>query len=301
MPKKLFVFLSHASEDIPAVRRLYKRLKTDGFDPWLDEERLLPGQDWSLEIEKAMRTSDAILLCFSALSVAKEGYLQREYKRAMQHQEEKPEGTIFVIPVRLDECELPFSMREIQWVDFTEGYARLVQALNLRAGRVAKPLTPKKKVEEKKMPAKKKSSRPTFDIKGGIHAGGNVIQGDQNIYNADRDIIKGDQTNITYTFPQPQTPAEFAEALKAIQFQVAAMKQAGLTGPQRQIVESAEQKVAEAAEEAAKPEPIGERIKTTLAEAKEYMDAIGGSLASAATLGITIGGLLAMVAKLFGM
>jgi len=128
-PKKLLVFLSHASQDKPTVRKLCKRLKADGFDPWLDEERLLPGQDWSLEIEKAMRASDAILLCFSALSAAKEGYIQREYKRAMQYQEEKPEGTIFVIPVRLDDCELPFSLRGIQWVDFPKDYDRLVLAL----------------------------------------------------------------------------------------------------------------------------------------------------------------------------
>ncbi|HVM72639.1 MAG TPA: toll/interleukin-1 receptor domain-containing protein [Anaerolineales bacterium] len=68
MPKadQLLVFLSHASEDKPKVRKLCQRLKADGFDPWLDEQRLLPGQDWKLEIEKAMRNSGAILLCFSS-------------------------------------------------------------------------------------------------------------------------------------------------------------------------------------------------------------------------------------------
>jgi hypothetical protein len=300
-PKKLLVFLSHASQDKPAVRRLCKRLKGDGFDPWLDEERLLPGQDWSLEIEKAMRASDAILLCFSALSVAKEGYIQREYKRAMQYQEEKPEGTIFVIPIRLDDCEMPFSMRDIQWVDFPAGYDRLVQALNQRAGGVSKPPAPKKKAEEKKMPAKKKASRPTFHIEGGVHAQ-NVYQGDQIIYNAGRDIIKGDQVNTTITYAQPQSSAELAAILHQFLTQFADLKQqAGLNSVQKQMIESAEKKVAEAAEESAKPEPLGERIKTTLTEAKEYMDAIGGSLASAATRGTTIGGLLVMVAKLFGM
>ena len=78
--KKLRIFLSHASEDKPAVRRLSKRLKDDDFDPWLDEERLLPGQNWELEIEIALRSSDAILLCFSEKSVGKEGFVQREFK-----------------------------------------------------------------------------------------------------------------------------------------------------------------------------------------------------------------------------
>ena len=84
--KKLIVFLSHASEDKPAVRLLAKRLKDDGFDPWLDEERLLPGQNWELEIEQALRKSQVILLCFSEKSVGKEGFVQREFKRAMKYQ-----------------------------------------------------------------------------------------------------------------------------------------------------------------------------------------------------------------------
>ena len=153
--KKLLVFISHASEDNSAAKRLTKRLKDDGFAPWLDLERLLPGQDWNLEIEKAMRESEVILLCFSKESVAKESYIQKEYKRAMRIQEEKPEGTIFVIPVRLDECELPFYMREIQWVNYPEDYDRLVAALNLRAGRKSET---KKEEEKKKKEPKTRTS-----------------------------------------------------------------------------------------------------------------------------------------------
>jgi hypothetical protein len=140
--KKLLVFLSHASEDKPAVRLLSNRLKDDGFDPWLDEERLLPGQNWELEIEKALRASDAILLCFSENSVAKEGFIQREYKRAMKFQEEKPEGSIFVIPVRLDGCQMPFFIHELQWVDFPSNYEQLTSALHHRKNKLTNSLAP---------------------------------------------------------------------------------------------------------------------------------------------------------------
>lgn len=136
--KKLLVFLSHANEDKPLVRRLSRRLSADGFDPWLDEDRLLPGQDWHFEIEQALRRSDSILLCFSGRSTAKEGYIQREYKKALDYQLEKPEGSIFVIPVRLDDCDIPFFLRELQCVDYPSGYEKLVLSLNLRAGSVAR-------------------------------------------------------------------------------------------------------------------------------------------------------------------
>ena len=52
--RKLRVFICHALQDKPIVRELYQRLLAEGWiDPWLDEEKLLPGQDWDLEIEKA--------------------------------------------------------------------------------------------------------------------------------------------------------------------------------------------------------------------------------------------------------
>ena len=44
--RKLKDFLCHVSQDKPVVRELYQRLfAEDWIDPWLDEEKLLPGQD----------------------------------------------------------------------------------------------------------------------------------------------------------------------------------------------------------------------------------------------------------------
>ncbi len=59
------IFLCHASEDKPKVREVYHRLKDEGFEPWLDEEDLLPGQLWEQEIPKALKASDFILIFFS--------------------------------------------------------------------------------------------------------------------------------------------------------------------------------------------------------------------------------------------
>ena len=58
-PRPLKVFLSYAHADAAAVRSLYNRLVADGVDAWLDEEKILPGQDWEREIRKAVRFSFA--------------------------------------------------------------------------------------------------------------------------------------------------------------------------------------------------------------------------------------------------
>jgi hypothetical protein len=117
---------------------LYKQLLADGIDPWLDEENLLPGQDWALEITKALRASDLIIVCLSRGSVTKEGFIQKEIRQALDVADEKPEETIFLIPLRLEQCEVPERLRKWQWVDLFEkdGYQRLLRSLDSRASAV---------------------------------------------------------------------------------------------------------------------------------------------------------------------
>ncbi len=108
------IFLSYASADRVAVRDLYRRLSDAGFTPWMDEEDLLPGQSWTREIFKAIRNSELILVCLSATSLNKLGYVQKEITYALDIWQEKLADDIFVIPVRLEECEVPRDLRNFQ-------------------------------------------------------------------------------------------------------------------------------------------------------------------------------------------
>jgi len=190
--RKLLVFLSHASQDKEKVRELCNQLRKDGFDPWLDEERLLPGMNWDMEIEKALRASDALLLCFSELSVSKEGYIQREFKRAKRYQEEKPEGTIYLIPVRLDRCDLPWDFRDVQFVDYPDGYDRLVISLNLRSGKLASAPTVPAKLEPRAPVTAPGNSSGSNNIQGTTVSGGINIQGKH--VNIGGDVVGGNKT-----------------------------------------------------------------------------------------------------------
>ncbi len=144
--RPLKVFLCHASADKPAVRSLYKRLTADGVDAWLDVENLIPGQNWKLEIPKAIRDSDVVLVCLSENSIHKDGYVQKEISFALDKAGEKPEGTIFIIPARLGECKVPDGLSMYHWVDLfeTKGYEKLMKALRLHADKVDATLQIKK-------------------------------------------------------------------------------------------------------------------------------------------------------------
>jgi hypothetical protein len=142
--RKLRVFLCHASQDKPVVRDLYKRLAVESWiEPWLDEEKLLPGQDWDLEIEKTLESVEVVIVCLSNRSVTKEGYVQKEIRRVLDIALEKPEETIFIIPLRLEECELPRRLRTWHYVDYfpaeqrDRAHQRLLQSLSLRQGQLS--------------------------------------------------------------------------------------------------------------------------------------------------------------------
>ena len=136
------IFLCHASEDKAQVREVYHRLRAiDGFEPWLDEEDLLPGQEWAREIPRALQTSDFILIFLSRISVAKRGYVQREMKLALDAWQELPEGTIHTIPVRLDDCEVPESFRRYHWANLFDpnGFDRIVRAIRAELAKRSGP------------------------------------------------------------------------------------------------------------------------------------------------------------------
>jgi TIR domain len=124
-------FLCHSSGDKEQVRALYWRLQSDGVRCWFDEEDLLPGQDWQHEIDKALEGSQYILVCISRSSVTKSGFLQREFRKALELADNQPEGSIFLIPVRLEVCEPPRSLQRWNWVDIFDenGYRQLLRVL----------------------------------------------------------------------------------------------------------------------------------------------------------------------------
>jgi formylglycine-generating enzyme required for sulfatase activity len=146
-PGSLRAFLCHSSSDKAAVRQLYHRLQEEGVQPWLDEEDILPGRNWEREIQKAVRNSDLILVCLSKGSLTKEGYLHREMKDVLDVADQQPEDAIFVIPLKLEECDVPDRLRKWQWVNLFDerGYERLLRALRARADELGVTLTPQAK------------------------------------------------------------------------------------------------------------------------------------------------------------
>jgi hypothetical protein len=130
-PDSLRIFLSYAPDDRQAVRTLYQRLQRDTFQPWMDSEDLLAGQDWRQTITKAIHESDIIIVCLSPHVVSQTGHFNKEMKLALDIADEQPEDTIFLIPLKLEACGLPDRLSHLHAVNLFEqdGFERLLRAL----------------------------------------------------------------------------------------------------------------------------------------------------------------------------
>lgn len=132
--RRLKVFLCHASEDKSDVRKLYRKLLDEGAEPWLDDEKLIPGRDWRDSIEQAIIQSDAVVICLSPRTSTKVGFVQREIKAALDFADEHPDDG-FLIPALLEECEVPWRLQHLQATRLYEadGYNKLLNALRIKA------------------------------------------------------------------------------------------------------------------------------------------------------------------------
>jgi hypothetical protein len=125
------MFVCYAKEDHDRVSPIYDRLVARGHRPWMDKRDLLPGQAWESAIEKAIKASDFFLACISSKSVSKRGFVQKEVQLALDVLGEVPHGQIFLIPVRLEPCDVPPALQRLQWLDVEgeESFHRLFAAL----------------------------------------------------------------------------------------------------------------------------------------------------------------------------
>lgn len=120
------VFISYVRENSSEVDDLQRILESHGIRVWRDKSSLWPGDDWQVAIRAAI-TDDALVFiaCFSRESVAKrQSYQHEELNLAVEEMRRRPSGQPWLIPARLNECEIPDinlgggrTLRSLHWAD----------------------------------------------------------------------------------------------------------------------------------------------------------------------------------------
>ena len=141
------VFLSYASEDAEAARRIAEALRAACVEVWLDQSELRGGDAWDQKIRKQIQECALFLPVISTATQTRlEGYFRIEWKLAAQRTYAMAEARPFLLPVVIDatrdaEAHVPPEFKAVQWTrlsndEATAAFVQRVQAL-LASGLVA--------------------------------------------------------------------------------------------------------------------------------------------------------------------
>ena len=121
------VFLSYASQDAAAARRLCDALRAAGIEVWFDQSELRGGDAWDAAIRKQVRECALFVPLISANTEARsEGYFRREWSLAVNRMLDMAEDQSFLVPVVIDDtpektARVPDRFRERQWIRLKDG------------------------------------------------------------------------------------------------------------------------------------------------------------------------------------
>jgi eukaryotic-like serine/threonine-protein kinase len=143
------VFLSYASQDADAARRIAEALRAAGIVVWFDREELRGGDAWDAKIRRQIKECALFVPVISAHTDARvEGYFRREWRLAVERMHDMADDAAFLVPVVIDEtpeaqARVPDRFRERQWTrliggEMTAAFAeRVAQLLRAPAGAAA--------------------------------------------------------------------------------------------------------------------------------------------------------------------
>jgi NAD-dependent SIR2 family protein deacetylase len=124
------VYISYSHEDKGFAHKIAEELMNRGFQVWIDKINLKPGDNMLEEIERGLKDSDCILVVLSQ-AYSRSTWVQRELSAFLVKESTYDKSRI--IPILLQETEIPVTLRDRVWADFRgsfeEGLAQLLSGL----------------------------------------------------------------------------------------------------------------------------------------------------------------------------
>lgn len=149
------IFISHSSADKPFARQLIQSLEKEGHTCWIDEKQIKVGERIVGKIQEGLKSSDYIALLLSNNSI-KSKWVEEEW--ATQYWEQVNSGKTILLPVLIEQCEIPELLKGIKYADFTKGYDIGLAGLLLAVGNT----TVEEIISEPKKDIQKKQYLTTF-------------------------------------------------------------------------------------------------------------------------------------------
>lgn len=121
------VFLSYASQDAEAAKRICEALRAGGIEVWFDQSELRGGDAWDRQIRKRIHDCALFVPIISQQTHERlEGYFRREWRLAVERAGDMAENKAFLVPIVIDNTtdrdpSVPEKFRELQWTRLPDG------------------------------------------------------------------------------------------------------------------------------------------------------------------------------------
>ncbi len=121
------VFLSYASQDTEAAKKICNALRAAGVEVWFDQSELVGGDAWDQKIRKQIKECALFLPILSQTTQGRrEAYFRLEWKLADERTHLMARGTPFLLPVTIDDTNdrgalVPDSFLAVQWTKLPGG------------------------------------------------------------------------------------------------------------------------------------------------------------------------------------
>lgn len=114
-------FFSYSREDQDFALKLADDMRKNGISIWFDQFDIPTGSLWDIEIEKALKRCNDFIVIISSNSVKSKNVLD-EISYAIEENKR-------IIPIKISNCDIPFRIRRLQYIDFVNNYKTGLQTL----------------------------------------------------------------------------------------------------------------------------------------------------------------------------
>ncbi|HET7537160.1 MAG TPA: TIR domain-containing protein, partial [Candidatus Didemnitutus sp.] len=115
------VFLSYASQDAEAAKKICEALRQAGVEVWFDQSELRGGDAWDQKIRRQIKECTLFMPVISANTNARpEGYFRLEWKLAVDRSHLMADDEPFLFPISIGDVKdatarVPDKFRDVQW------------------------------------------------------------------------------------------------------------------------------------------------------------------------------------------
>ncbi len=119
-------FISYSNADKPFARKLADALIENGANVWIDEDVLNIGDNIVQQIDEGLKSADSIIPILSKRYVKSKWAMQ---ELSFASAKALSERSIRVIPVLIEDCDIPVFLRDRMYADFRYEFDQPFQLL----------------------------------------------------------------------------------------------------------------------------------------------------------------------------